>query len=226
MPDRCRCTDISLLWDAEADEYTDHLVRQGKAPDGTITYRCPFTGRQWVAEFITEGKAATALRMTRVMHAGELVAFLAEQGDSVDSLDFTHPDVEFRPPGSDVTYRGTAEARRWREIAATDPDFPQTTPVSMIEASEEEVVVLGTTAFRRGGDYHEQKPTGWLVTVRDGKLIRSIWFDSWSKARAAGGLPEEGGPEGRKIGNWAFALGRRVLASLRGLLRPVAGRPA
>jgi hypothetical protein len=56
---RCRCTSLALLRDAEADEYTDHLVQESVDRRGHATYQCPFTMVRWIGEFIEEPNGAT-----------------------------------------------------------------------------------------------------------------------------------------------------------------------
>jgi hypothetical protein len=207
----CRCNHLSLLWDRQADDYASHLVPEGVSDGGAGTgYRCPATGKLWVAEFAPDASGVTTYRLTRLMHPGELVEFLAREGDVETSIAFSHPDVEFRPLDSRTIYHGIDEARRQAALAAADPNFPRATPVSLIEAGGDDILVLGSVAYRRDGDFNEHRPAAWVVTVQRGQIVRSIWFDSWKKARRSAGLPDEGGPPIVRLGQAMFSVVRGV----------------
>jgi hypothetical protein len=204
----CQCQDATLLWGRVADDYVaSHLVRDDVVEaTADVVYRCPETRRRWVGEFVPDDAGVRAFRLRRILRAAELVELLAVQANPVAGLDWTHPAVEFRPPGSRDTYHGIEEARRWAHRAATDPDFPRTSAISLIDVADDEVVVLGNVAFKRDGHYSENRPAAWLVTLRQGKIVRSLWFDSWKAARTAAGLPETGGPMRRIASRWMLWL--------------------
>jgi hypothetical protein len=207
----CRCTDEALLWGVPADDYsTDHLVRDVVAEGGQrIVYRCPDTGRRWIGEFVDDDRGVTSFRLRQALRAAELVELLVREPPPYHDLTWTDPEVEFRPPGSDTVYRGYEQAREWADRAVRDPSFPRPTALSMIEVREDEVVVLGSVAFKRGGEYHEHRPSAWLVTTREGRILRSLWFDSWSEARKAAGVSESA-PAAKRLGRWVFARLARV----------------
>jgi ketosteroid isomerase-like protein len=205
---RCQCNDAVLLWGRVADDYVaTHLVRDDVVEaTADVVYRCPETGRKWIGEFVPDETDVKAFRLRRIMRAAELVELLAAQADPAAGLQWTDPAVEFRPPGSQDTYHGIDEARRWARLAAIDPDFPRTSAISVIDVADDEVVVLGNVAFKRDGHYSENRPAAWLVTVRQGRIVRSLWFDSWKGARTAAGLPETGGPAKRIASRWMFPV--------------------
>lgn len=210
MPD-CRCADATFLWGGDAEDYADaHLVRHDVVPDSReVIYRCPATGIRWVAEFKAEGAGGQRYRLRRILRAAELVELLAGADDAAAALDWSHPRIEFRPSGCEDTYHGAAEAQRWAERAAADPDFPRATAISVVDVSDDEAVVLGNVAYRRDGRFVEHRPAAWLITLRHGRIVRNLWFDSWSAARTAAGLPAAGGKPSRRIGRrFLFAIGR------------------
>ena len=208
MSAECRCDQEVLLHGVAADDYsTDHLVRDVVAEGGSsIVYRCPQTGRRWIGEFVPDEHGVTGFRLRKSLRAAELVELLArDRTPAVRNLVFADPDVEFRPAGSDVVYHGYDAVREWVDRAVRDPERPRETALSVIDVRDDEVVVLGSVAFKRGGEYQEHRPAAWLVTTREGRVVRSLWFDSWSDARKAAGV-KEGEAATRRIGRWMFAV--------------------
>ena len=189
---RCRCDELTLLEDAQADDYAEHLVRVRIAEGGRIVwFRCPRTKLQWAMEFVSEHDGPS-MRLRRLLPAAELVERLAASGDRHEALAWTHPDVEFRIPGDETIHHGLEAARRIVEEAESDPAFPRSEPESVIGISDDEALVLGGVSFQREDASTERRPSGWLVALQDGRIARSLWFDSWEKARRAAGLPEGG----------------------------------
>jgi hypothetical protein len=210
--DECRCHDSTILWGASGDDYVmHHLVRdQVGEGGGEVLYRCPATRRKWVGEFTVDDEDIPAFRLRRVMTAAELVDWLAGREDDLAMrFAYLHPDVEFRPVDSRKTYHGADRARDYATRAAADPDHAQARALSLIDVDPDRCVVLGSVAYKRDGVYSEHRPAAWLVTMRNGKVICSLWFDSWMAARKAAGLSEEGGPGPRRLGDWVFPVLRR-----------------
>ena len=208
----CRCDDETLLVGVEADDYAEtHLVREAVGEGAReVRYRCPQTKRLWVLDIDGHPSAGSGtLRLRRLMTTAELVEFLASEPPMQERLAFTDPDVEFRLVGDDTIYRGLAEARRWAERLDRGRDVPRAQALSMVEQGDD-VVVFGSVAEKRDGRYVEHRPAAWLLTSRNGRLVRSLWFDSWEAAREAVGLPKSGGPEPTKLGN-AFLWLRQAL---------------
>ena len=197
----CRCREAALLWGAPADDYTyEHLVHEEvREATGDVLYRCPETGRRWIGEFVPDDAGITTFRLRRLMRAAELIEMLAAGNDPGAGLQFTHPEVEFRPAGSKETFHGVEAARQFIYRRMHDPDPPLASAISVIDVTDDEVVVLGNIAYKRDGAYAENRPGAWLVTLRNGCIIRSLWFDSWKAARRAAGLPDEGGPATRRL---------------------------
>jgi ketosteroid isomerase-like protein len=203
----CRCLEVELLRDVQADAYSDHLVQESVDDAGVVTYRCPYTSRRWSGEFVEEADG-TIYRLRRLPKAAELVESLAEAGPA-ERLAAVHPEIEFRLPGSQRTYRGRAEARRSVEQHAARPASTRSSVVSLIEVSDEEVLVLASRALLRDGAYSEHRPEAWLVTLRDGLIFRSLWFDSWQRGREAVGVPADAAI--KRLGrSWLQAARRAV----------------
>jgi ketosteroid isomerase-like protein len=207
----CRCLELELLQDVEADAYTDHLVQESVDDAGLVTYRCPSTARRWVSEF-PDGPGGRVYQLRRLTTAVELVESLAEAGPEA-RLAATHPEVEFSLPDSPTTHRGLEAAERTFAAAAADPNPSRSSVVSMIEVSDDEVVVLASRSLLRDGAYTEHRPEAWLVTLRDGLIFRSLWFDSWQAAREAVGIPKDAAIK-RVARSWLLAVHRAVRASV------------
>lgn len=201
----CQCEQVSVLWGLAADDYAEaHLTREAVTETAAeVVYRCSATGRTWIMDAEPDAEGHPALRLRWLLSAPDLIAHLAQAGDATTSLAFTHPDVEFRPVGGTEVFHGIANARRERLRWESSPEQPKAAAVSMIEHGED-VVVLGSIAQLRDGDYTEHVPAAWLVTVKHGRIARNLWFDSWDAARRAAGI----GPEDKvtKLGRgfrWA-----------------------
>jgi hypothetical protein len=216
---QCRCEELSVLWGAVADDYAEaHLVRE--AVDETtreVVYRCPDTGRRWVLDIADEEPGGAALRLRWLLTTAELVEHLATVHSLEDHMAFWHPEIELQPVGSSDMVRGKEAAREWAERAVADPEFPRTSAISLIDQGEQ-VLVLGSVSHKRKGLYVEHRPAAWLVTGRNGRIARSLWFDSWDAARMAAGLPAEGAPAAKK-------LQQRFLFAVRRALRPLVALP-
>ena len=50
---KCKCRDVTELWDEEAKQYADgHLEEVEVRADGwEVLYRCPVTGRKWLEDY-------------------------------------------------------------------------------------------------------------------------------------------------------------------------------
>jgi ketosteroid isomerase-like protein len=211
MSQLCRCQDATLLWSGVADDYAEaHLVTHEVLETGDVVYRCPDTRLSWIGEFVADRAGTQTFRLRRILRAAELVEMLAAQTGAA-ALEWMDPAVEFRPPGSSTTYRGADKAQEWADRSASNPNAPRSTVISVIDVADEQAVALGNVAFRRDGRYIDHRPAAWLVTSRDGRIARSLWFDSWNAARTAAGLPESGGPAGRRIGKRFLFSVRRAL---------------
>jgi hypothetical protein len=208
----CRCDELTLLQDVQADDHAEHLVRERTEDGGSVVwFSCPHTGRRWVMEFLGGEGEARSIRLRRSMAAAELVEHLAD-AEPGEVLEWTHEDIEFILPGDARTYHGLDQARAAAAAAAVDPSTPKRQAVSLIEVSEREALVLGGVSYVRDGVRSEHRPGGWLVTVKHGKISRSLWFDTWDAARRAAGLPE--GATGRRIARWAFSVVARYASAL------------
>jgi hypothetical protein len=200
----CRCDEAFELWGATADDYVDlHLVRLQVLEGGNeILFRCPAGGRVWLQDFESDGAGVATLRL-RWLSEAQRPAAVVERINAIenplDRLPYVDPDIEFRPYGSDRTYRGLAAARRFARQAADDPTFPRAAAISVIEKGED-AVVLGSVAVARDGAFVEHRPAAWLVTVRAGRVQRVLTYDSWTAAREAAGVSEDETSRSRRLG--------------------------
>jgi hypothetical protein len=214
----CRCDELSLLKDLQADAYSEHLVTEEVEDGGRVVWlRCPQSQRKWVQTFRELDGQQLSLELRRSMSAAELVEHLARM-DADERLEWMHHDVEFTVPGHDETYRGLDQARAWTAAAAADPNLPAGQAFSLIEVDESRAVVLGGLSFMRDGVRSEHRPAGWLVELKHGTVKTNRWFDSWDAARRAAGLPEGDTSPGKRLGRWAFSVVRSM--------RPGHGRTA
>jgi hypothetical protein len=214
----CRCDEVALLKNLRADEYAEHLVRERVADDGRLVwFRCPTRGCSWVMEFVDDEHQGRSILLRRRMAVGELLEHIALL-DPREQAEWTHPEIEFRVPGDDRTYRGRDEAQAYAALSAADPSSPKAQPISLIELDENRALMLGGVSYVRDGVRSEHRPGGWLVAVKDGTISRSLWFDSWDAARRAAGFPEGAAPMGKRIARWAFSIVHR--------LRPLRARSA
>jgi ketosteroid isomerase-like protein len=197
----CRCEDVRLLHDVPADDYSGHLVREAVGPESeTISYRCPQTGKRWIAEFLKDDSGALSMELRQVMTAAELVEWLTIR-DADEALAWTHPDVEFNLPGETTMHRGL-DAAQVAASKAAPGDRPKSRVLSLTPVSPDTAVVLGEMVFRRDGDDVEGRPCAWIVSLRDGRIARSRWFGSWAQARVAAGLPKRTEHRAIKPGKW------------------------
>jgi ketosteroid isomerase-like protein len=109
-------------------------------------------------------------------------------------LELYDPDIEFQPlTGMQVElggYQGHAGVRRYLEEAAEiwDEMLPHADDV---RASGDHVVILGGCAVRgRGSGAVSDPPMAWLLTFRDGKVIRHRAYRTGDEALKAAGLSE------------------------------------
>jgi ketosteroid isomerase-like protein len=99
-----------------------------------------------------------------------------------------HPDVEFLPVTANITtggepYRGhEGMARYFEDIARVWADL-RVFPDELIDSGEA-VVVLGRVRGR-GGGMIMNRPSGWLLRMRDGKIVSGRVYGSHAEALAA-----------------------------------------
>jgi ketosteroid isomerase-like protein len=109
-------------------------------------------------------------------------------------LDIYDPDIEFEPlTGIQVEiggYRGHAGVRRyfdeitqvWEEMLPHADD---------VRAVDNQVVILGGCAVRgRGSGAISDNPMAWILTLRDGKVVRHRAYRSREEALDAAGLAD------------------------------------
>jgi ketosteroid isomerase-like protein len=115
------------------------------------------------------------------------------RGDLDSFLAFTDPEIEITEP-SEVpgqrTYRGHQGlldsmadwAGQWDEFHAE--------PVRMIDAGEQVVVQVHQRGRGKGSGVLVEQQFGYVLTIRDGKLIRWQAFNHFREALEAAGLSE------------------------------------
>jgi ketosteroid isomerase-like protein len=121
-----------------------------------------------------------------------------ERGDVEPIVAQAHPDVEFvnppyaLEPGTRRGIEGVRIALRNMLDAFEELRFDTEQVIDLADR----VVALGMwTARGRGSRYRfDPQPFAFLVTFRDGQMIRYEWFNEHAEALAAVGI-EEGAPE-------------------------------
>jgi hypothetical protein len=129
--------------------------------------------------------AIDVVRHLARLHADRQIPSIAEYFDSNAEL---HP---FALPGR--VYRGP-EGFLQAVSDASDPELPESTVLSMLDAGNK-VVVLGEMALPRrretGSLYTLRQSVAWVVTVRNGKVTCTESFADWTEARRAAGLSSD-----------------------------------
>jgi ketosteroid isomerase-like protein len=102
------------------------------------------------------------------------------------------PDVEIYVVSAQLLgggpFRGHDGYREWTAAMEESFDFWQIQPETFREHGDT-VVVLGRMHLRgRGSGVELDQETGWVIHVRDGKMIRFQSFLSHEEALAAGGI--------------------------------------
>jgi ketosteroid isomerase-like protein len=98
------------------------------------------------------------------------------------------PDIEFLPVTANITtggvpYRGyDGIARYLVDVAGIWPEL-RIFPHDLREQGDA-VVALGRV-IARGGGMILDRPTGWVFTIRDGKIVRGLVYASHDEALAA-----------------------------------------
>jgi uncharacterized protein len=114
--------------------------------------------------------------------------------DIAELLEFYDPDIEFEPlTGTEVEiggYRGHAGVQRyfeeitlvWEEMLPHADD---------VRAAGDHVLILGGCAVRgRGSGAITDNPMAWVLTLRDGKVVRHRAYRSREEALDAVGLAD------------------------------------
>ena len=120
-----------------------------------------------------------------------------ERGDLDAIVAISHPEVEFVNPPTAVE-PGTRHGHDGLRVGLGGMleafEDVQIEPHRIIDL-DDRVVVTGVFSGRGivSGYEFDPQPFGFLVTFRDGRMIRYEWFASPEEARAAAGLPEEDG---------------------------------
>jgi ketosteroid isomerase-like protein len=121
--------------------------------------------------------------------------FEAIRGRDIDGLvEFYDADIEFQPlTGMEVElggYQGHAGVRRYLDEAAEvwDEMLPH---ADDLRAVGDHVVILGGCAVRgRGSGAITDSPMAWVLTFRDGKVIRHRAYRTSEEALKAAGLQD------------------------------------
>jgi ketosteroid isomerase-like protein len=115
-----------------------------------------------------------------------MAAFNARDRDRVLSL--CDPEIEYRSPLEQKTYRGLDEIVRWREVmAAVIEDF-HFEDSRFLDAGRDRVVVLYRIVGRGAGSgVPVSREVGALWRLRNGKLLKGeIYLDQHDALAAAG----------------------------------------
>jgi ketosteroid isomerase-like protein len=113
-------------------------------------------------------------------------------GDREPVAETLDPEVEIHGPLSSTKgtpYRGPEGLEQW--IADVDEQFEEwySRPGEWLELNDSRVLILGELHMRgRGSGVELDQPMGWLITVRDGRLLRMDVYTDHDEARRAAGL--------------------------------------
>jgi ketosteroid isomerase-like protein len=106
-----------------------------------------------------------------------------------------HPDVEifsrFASLGGEPSYRGPEGVRTW--IAEAEQSFGkfEVRPDDFRDLGGDRVLALGAIDLEgRTSGIEIEQPMGWLLELRDGKLVRMFFYSSHAEALEAVGLSE------------------------------------
>lgn len=122
----------------------------------------------------------------------ERLAALREAGDVDEALTLLAPDAVFRPQDEARVYHGLEEIRRYAEESAKRPK-PSLIGYLVYENGPHAAVLaqLSMPVESRGRSYNEVVTTGWVVTVRDGRVTHLCSYPSWAEAKEAAGITPE-----------------------------------
>lgn len=208
----CKCSDprAATIYGVDAAAYADeHLARIDVRAEGEeVTYRCPQSGRIWIEDFPRDDAGARTVRLRWALEhltPAEVVAVLATEPPLEERLRFAAPDVEFRPFGSDRTYRGVEAAREYALAQERRVDRPRQRALAVTEV-DDKAVVVGQVSHVRAGSYVEHVPAAWVFTIRDGRVARMDSYSSWEEARKAAGVGEADRGRERRLADWLKAV--------------------
>jgi ketosteroid isomerase-like protein len=112
-------------------------------------------------------------------------------GDVDGWLELAHPDLEFRTsgvyPGTDATYRGQAELRRFW-TAFREPWESLHIQVDQAREVGDDVVVLATFEAHGRDGISVHREVAWIWRFVDEMAARVDAYASWEAAREAAGL--------------------------------------
>ena len=151
---------------------------------------------------------------------------LSQSGRQEEAMGYLDSDVEFIPLRSEHVYRGIDAWRAYMESLPPEDREGRSRAIKLLLGPENKVILLAMVSFdRTGGDgrrYTETVPAGWVVEVRDQKIVSFHTFSSWEEARRAGGLGRGDVPLAeRNVSVWNFAVGlvAQARAATRSMIR-------
>jgi two-component system nitrate/nitrite response regulator NarL len=137
---------------------------------------------------------------------------MGQQGRHDEALSYLHPDVEFVPLLSQKVYRGVDAWLKYYASLSADDREGRSRAIKLMLAPDNKVVLLAMVSFERTGPdgrrFTESVPAGWVLEVRDQKVISFHTFRSWDEARRAAGLGPGVAPLAeRNVSVWNFLVG-------------------
>jgi ketosteroid isomerase-like protein len=143
---------------------------------------------------MTSSNGERVRALVEAMSAGRLETMTSRQLEPL--LDILDTDVEIRPLLGNVegeAYRGHEGFRRWfSQFTEVFEDFE--VDVSAIDDLEGRVIASGTIHARaRVSGAPISQPISWLLTLRDGKVVRVDTFGDRASAAQAARRAEPGG---------------------------------
>jgi ketosteroid isomerase-like protein len=116
------------------------------------------------------------------------------RGDVDEAISYLDEDYELHSAiiggAAGAIYRGHDGARRW--FADTQETFDELrTDPSEFRDLGDRVLMFGQIHARgRESGLELDSPTGWVLALRDGKIVKAEGFMSWAEALLAAGLSE------------------------------------
>ena len=120
-----------------------------------------------------------------------------KRGDFDGFLSRTHPEIEWHAvlerlvEGPESLYRGHEGIRRLWHAYQTELDGFEIEAEEIRDVGGDRVVLLGRLRFRGlASGIESESPFGMVITIRDGKMFRSVDYLSHDEPLKAAGLAE------------------------------------
>lgn len=184
MTTRCACTELSILWSSQADQYADgHLVRETTDENGVSRFRCAVCRRGWLQDHPADDRGRLTLRLRWAELTATDVATYLNSGPGLDAYLLTmDPAVEHQPLPDGPVLHGLTELRSYTEKWLSEENPPRGAGMEVVGGTDE-ALVLGRVSHARDGRYVEHRPAAWILAVQDARVTRVRAFSDWTVAR-------------------------------------------